>query len=243
VKTVKLLRLKKFLIATAIVVVLAVAVTAIYLATPLAPPKASLEFQAFKPEKTKVFFLVADTNENNQLLYRSDSQSNWWFRAFPSSKSISLEQTNSYCAVYLTNQGLTRIWWISMDCQVEAKTPNGWVTNVFSHFTTVPWSVGSSKKDVFNVYVPADAIEWRVTGEYEYYKHHNARCDYVGWLLDDLMLGHNGKHPSKFIEYPLIGIACILSLLPEPEMQAAKIQSKIFTNCPSMYILTPQISS
>ena len=226
----------------AIVLFVIATATTVYLAKPLPQPKVSIEFQLFKPEKTTVFHLVADTNDCNQLFYRSDSQSNSWLRAFPSSRSISLEQTNVCCAVNLTTQGLTRIWWISMDCQVEAKTPNGWVTNVFLHFTTVPWSVGSSKKDVFSVYVPADAIEWRVTGEYEYYKHHNAKCDYVGWLLDDLKLGQNGKHPSKFVEYPLIGIAWIFSLLPEPETHAAKIQSEFFTNRLSMYIPTTQIN-
>jgi hypothetical protein len=236
---VKLLRSKKLLIAAAIVLLVVTTATTVYLAKPLPPPKVTIEFQSFKPEKTTVFHLAADTNDNNQLFYRSDSQSNWWFRAFPSSRSISLEQTNAYCVVYLTNQSLARIWWISMDCQVEAKTPNGWVTNVFSHFTTVPWSVGSSKKDIFSVYVPADAIEWRVTGEYQYYKHHNMRLEYFGWLVDDLKLGRVEKQPPKVVVYPLIGIGWVLSLLPESKEEFGQIHSELFTNRPPMVLSVP----
>ena len=233
-KSVKPPRLKKLLNTTIIVFVVIAAATTIYLALPSPPPRVSIEFNAFKPEETKVFHLVADTNDYNQLVYQSDSRTNWWFQAFPSSKQFSLDQTNVFCLVYLTNHGPTRIWWIPMDCQVEARTPIGWVTNRFGHFSTVPWSVGSLAKDDFSIYIPTDAMEWRVTGQYEYYKHHNARREYVGWLLDDLKLSSKKWQPSKFVVYPLIGPAWILSLLPEPKGQSVEIQSVLFTNRPTI---------
>jgi hypothetical protein len=227
---VKLSRLKRFFISAAIFLVVVAMVTAVYLAKPLSPPKISIEFQSFKPDKARVFHLKPDTNDNNQVFFDCVRREDWWFRAFPSFQNFLTEQTNAFCTLYLTNHGPTRIWWISLDCQVEARTPSGWVTNVFSHFTTTPWSVGSSTKDAFNVYVPMDAIEWRVTGQYEYFKRHCPSLEFIGWLSDDLDIKR--KHPSGFIVYPLVPICWALGLAPRPKEEFSKIDSQIFTNKP-----------
>ena len=199
------------------------AVTAVYLAMPLSPPQVAIEFQGFKPEKTMVFHLTLDTNFNNQIFLEAR-----WLQVFPSYKNISTEQTNAFCVLYLTNRGSTRIWWFSAGCQVEAMTPQGWVTNVFSSFTTDPSSVGTSSKDDFNIGVPADAIKWRVTGSFQYYKRHDLVAEYLGWLTYDLGLG--ARRPSTIIRYLILTPAFVFGLLPEPEKQYGEVYSEFFTN-------------
>jgi hypothetical protein len=228
---VKLRRLKKFLIRVTILFVLVAAWLTYYLAKPLQPPDVSIELQGFNPEKMRVFHLKPDTNFNGRVFFEGEKE-DWWFRAFPSFQNFPTEQTNAFCTLHLTNRGSTRIWWISMDCQVEARTPNGWVTNEFSHFTTSPWSVGSSSKDIFNVFVPIDAMEWRVTGDYEYYKRHNMRLEYYGWLVDDLKLGQAVKSLPKIAVYPLLTVGWVFALLPEPRKKIGEIHSEFFTNHP-----------
>jgi hypothetical protein len=242
VKFVKLFRLKKPLIAATFIWAAIMAALIIYFAIPLPTPKISIEFQSFKSDKIQVFQLVADTNSDNQLVYKSDSKTNWWFTAFPSSRRFPLAESNVCCSVYLTNHGPTRIWWISLDCHVEARTSNGWITNCFGHFTTVPNSVGPFQRDDFWVYIPADAVEWRVTGKFDYYKRHNALQDYVGWLMDDLKFGHKGSHPPEIVIYPLYGFSWVLSLLPEPDGQSGEIQSNFFTNRPPIAITAASTS-
>jgi hypothetical protein len=153
----------------------------------------------------------------------------WWLKSFPSSTNFPTEQTNLWCIAYLTNCGSTRIWWISSDCEIEARTPNGWITNKFSHFTTVPWSVGPFKKDIFYIGVPIDAIEWRVKGQYEYYNRHFPSLEFMGWLSDDLEWGTK-KRPSSFLVYSVMPIAWTMSLAPRPKEKWQEFQSEFFTN-------------
>ena len=228
------------MIGATIILVLVAAWLAYYLTKPLQPPNVSIEFQGFEPAKTGVFHLKPETNFNGRVFFQGEKD-DWWFRAFPSFKNFLTEQTNAFCTLYLTNRGSTRIWWISMDCPVEARTPNGWITNRFGHFTTSPWSVGSSTKDAFNVYVPMDAIEWRVTGQYDYYKRHNMRLEYYWWLADDLKLGHAVKSLPKIAVYVLVAPAWIFAILPEPkEYYGGKIYSEFFTNQPPVNLLPPK---
>jgi len=125
-----------------------------------------------------------------------------------------------------------------MDCQVEAKTQTAGSLMSFA-FHDCPLERRLLKKDIFSVHVPADAIEWRVTGEYQYYKHHNMRLGYFGWLVDDLKLGRAEKQPPKIVVYPLIGIGWVFSLLPESKEEFGQIHSELFTNRPPMVLSVP----
>jgi hypothetical protein len=240
---VKLFRLKPFLISTAIVVVMAATAIAIYLSEPLPPPKVSIEFEGFKTEKNMVFHLQMETNDNGGISYRGRSKEQWWFSTRSSSTNFSLEQTNLCCGLYLTNCGSIIIWWISLDCRVEARTTNCWVTNYFSHFTLSPWSVSPSGKDEFGVYIPLNTIEWRVVGECSYFKHHNIILELACWLSDDFKRGSARPIP-KMTEYSLRSLSWVSDLtsklLPRPSELGLDIQSKLFTNRPPALILTTQ---
>ena len=158
------------------------------------------------------------------------------------SKGFPTSQTNSMAIICMTNHGPTRIWWTAwMDCRVEARTANGWVTNQAMYLTWMPYSVATSSTDAFGVCVPTDAIEWRVCGRYCFYKRHNARSEFSGWVSDDLGFGMKfpgDKPKSKLLEYgvayPLLLIGSAMRLLPEPQEQYGVVESDLFTNKPPM---------
>ena len=234
----KLSRIQKELGITLVVLVVLAGAVTIYLMEPLPPPNVSFEFQGYEPAKTRIFDLVAGTNEEGEFFYgskdRTGSSPDWWFSCLPGSSKFSTRQTNVFCLLSLTNRGPTRIWWVPADCQVEAKTPDGWITNVFGHFTTTPSSVGSSRKRVFAVYVPANAIEWRITGIYEYDTRHSPRQEFWGWVLDDSDLWH--KHSSQFLFDSMMPVDWILRIAPERRSETGQIFSDFFTNKPPINI-------
>jgi hypothetical protein len=203
----------------------------LYLMKPLPPPRVAIEFKGFTPTNTEVFHMELDTNDTKQVRFRDG-----WHVALASSTNYPTEQTNAFCTLYLTNQGPTRIWWISMDCAVEARTPQGWVTNYSRHYTTIPWSVGSQTKDKFIVYVPIDAIEWRVTGDYSYYPRHVPCFEFQGWLVNDL---HKTEaNSSKAFIYMVMPVIYLLALDRPPNEISCRIASPYFTNRPPA-VITP----
>jgi hypothetical protein len=222
-------RFRRNLAVSIILLVIIAALIIVYLAKPLPPPNVSIEFQGFESKDPRVFDLVAGTNEDGQFYYGSTDS---WLSCLPSSDRFPTRQTNFLCILYFTNRGPTRVWWTPVDCEVEARTPNGWITNVFGHFTTMPGSMASSGKDVFKIYVPTDAIEWKVSGWYGYYPRHSPRQEFAAWLLDDEK--YNPTRSPKFYEYLIMPFAWGLGLVPEPEGKDAQIFSDLFTNKPPL---------
>ena len=212
-----------------------------YLTKPLPPPHVSLCFQEFKPSGTKIMALTCETNyDNGEIKFYSFADG--MFVRLDVSKGIPTSQTNSVAIICMTNHGPTRVWWTAwMDCRVEARTADGWVTNQAAYLSWSPYSVASSSTDTFGVCVPSDAIEWRVHGHYGFYKRHNSRLELVGWFSDDLGFGTKfpgDKHKPRILEYglgiPIEFIAGTLSFLPEPQEKYGEVSSELFTNKPPL---------
>jgi hypothetical protein len=124
-----------------------------------------------------------------------------------------------------------------MHCTVEARTAQGWVTNHTRHLiTTYDWSVGAKTINKFSVYIPIDAIEWRVTGEYSYYPRHAACLEFQGWLYDDLH--KTGANSSTAFRYMVMPVIYILAIDRPPEEKRVYFHTPYFTNRPSA-VLTP----
>jgi hypothetical protein len=231
-------RLRKWLFAVAIILTLGV-LFASYLAKPLPPPHVSLQFQGFKPDRTKIMTLTCETNYNGEVSFYASADGMF---VHLESKRFLTSQTNSLAIICMTNHGPTRIWWTAwMDCRVEARTANGWITNQAARLSWVPYSVPSSATDTFGVCVPSDAIEWRVHGWYGFYKRHNAREELFGWFNDDLGFGikfPGDKHKPRILEFglglPIGFIAGILGVLPEPQKEYGEVSSELFTNKPPL---------
>ncbi len=212
-----------------------------YLVMPLRPPHVALQFQGFKPDRTRIMALTSVSyGDNGEVRFTApaDGMSVYVGEA----KDFPLSQTNSLAIICMTNHGPTRIWWTAwMDCRVEARTPNGWVTNQAMYLTWLPYSVASPSTDTFGVWVPNDAIEWRVHGWYGFYERHNARKEFIEWLFDDLGFGMKspGDPPKSnwlryAVLYPLMLLGSATLLLPEPQEQIGVVTSALFTNIPPM---------
>ena len=235
------------MIATTIVLIVIATATAVYLVKPLLPPHVSLQFQGFKQGHAKIMLLTCETNNDSGEVRFLASADGILVRL--GSKDFPTSQTNALAIICMTNHGLTRVWWTAwMDCRVEARTANGWVTNQAMYLTWTPYSVPSSATDTFGVCVPSDAIEWRVHGWYKFYKRHNARLEFFGWVFDDLGFGMKfpgDKPKSKLLEYgvayPLMLIGSTTRLLPEPQEQYGVVTSELFTNKPPTDLLPSKL--
>ena len=199
----------------------------IYLTSALPPPKVSLELTGSQPEITKVFHMKLATNDTNSIYFEDDTG---WFRELTSSTNFPREQTNALCSFYLTNQGPARIWWDSMGCEVVARTAQGWITNWYGNRLTISWSVGPEKINSFHVYVPKEALEWRVAGRYFYVTRHAPGAEFMGWLMDDLH--KKGTNTAPALGFFVLPVLWIMALDPDPAPIPSEIHSQTFTNLP-----------
>jgi hypothetical protein len=215
---------------TAITVALIVTSILLYLMKPLPAPRIAIEFQGFTPAKTKVFHMKLNTNYTSEVQFSSVTDNDNWFYSSASSTNYPTEQTNAYCIFYITNHGPTRIWCRSEYWEVEARTPQGWVTNTIAYNTTSPESVGPAKAEILDKFVPIDAIEWRVTGSYFYYPRHTPCFEFQGWLADDL---HKTRVNScKAFQYMVLPVICLLAIDRPPEEKQVYFHTPYFTNRP-----------
>jgi len=224
----KLPRLGKWLFVVAILLTLGV-VFASYLVKPLQSPHVSLQFQGFKPGRTKIMALTCETNYGGEVRCSADGM---WvrlgFEGFPTS------QTNSLAIICMTNHGPSRVWWNGIGWAVEAKTPSGWITNEAVHLSWSDYSVAPSSNDVFGVRVPGEAIEWRVRCWYRYFKRHHVRLELAAWLWER---GLFSREPPKLLVYPLNAVGWAMRQLPEPREQDGEVCSAFFTNKPPTDLL------
>jgi hypothetical protein len=192
-------------------------------ATPLPPPNVSIVFHGYLPE-TSICDLVKDTNVEGQYFYESSSKSagppDCWFYFHPISDKLPLKQTNVLSELYFTNRGPTAVWWTAQACRVEARTPSGWMTNVVGPpFSMVPAGVEASGKEIFRIYVPINASEWRIASGYTYLKYERYNRDILMWILNGIGI----KNRSGFA-------LDISALGPESDEEFKFIYSGYFTN-------------
>lgn len=190
-----------------------------YLLKPLPPPKVALQLVGIATNKTKAFYLESWTNNGQVVLTGNGLFVTPAFEGFPTNQEFAL------CTIGLTNQGLTKIWWTDWkNWRVEARTPSGWITNGHERLTTLDYPVAPSSNDIFVVYVPVDAVEWRVRCWYTYYNRHHIRYELAAWLMNDVSFGQTIlKSTPELVWWPL-------QQLPEPSEKGGEVSTPFFTN-------------
>jgi hypothetical protein len=131
--------------------------------------------------------------------------------------------SNTYATMCFSNAGKNTVWREFDSWDLEVETPNGWITNRPTHFTTVPWPLPPSSNKTISVKIPTDAIRWRIRAGYEYYDHHHVRYDLVDWLIRHNMTKYAFNNVGN-------GVGWVLRLLPEPEARYGEVYTVMLTN-------------